>query len=463
MNNENSINKSAKDEKKNGGIPLKKLNYIMSGITLVISVVLLISTYLTGESYSSVKDTTRNYISLEQVAQNLQIGSDILTEEVRAFAVTGKREHLDSYFHEANVDRHRDEALDVLKQHMENTPAYASLYYGMQKSLELMKREYYSMRLVIEANGYDLSEYPEEIQNVVLSTSDKALSAEEKAELAESMVFDEIYHQYKDDIRREMQKCIENLAERTDNNMTSSFNELQKLLILQQSLIIGLVVVILVVIILTTVQVIGPLVKAIPHIKEEQPLPVDSGAYEYRFLASTYNNMYEANKQSKKRLAYEATHDVMTGLYNRGGFEKHSADVNPKTAAIIIVDVDNFKTINDNYGHEKGDYALIKVAKELRKNFDSDDIICRFGGDEFVILMKEVEDNENTRKSLSDRILLLNDNVGYSSGSAPACSISAGIAFGKPDTDNFEVLLNEADGAMYEVKNNGKHGFAFGK
>lgn len=157
------------------GISAKYANIVMAAITLVISALLIVATYRAMAGYSDMRAMTDHYIEWQEDASDLQVGSDILTEQVRCFAETGKRDYLDGYFEEADVTQHRDNAVRRIHEFMGDTPAYQALVSAMSESVALMDREYYSMRLKIEACGYDLSEYPEVVRNVALSPADAAL------------------------------------------------------------------------------------------------------------------------------------------------------------------------------------------------------------------------------------------------------------------------------------------------
>lgn len=444
--------------KKAEGLSLRKLNYLISILTIIISTVLLVASFMTASRYSTVQENTNNYIFWQQTAEQLQFGSDYLTEEVRSFSVTADRVHLNNYFEEATVTKQRDTALETIKEHLEGTEACEHLERAMEKSVELMEREYYSMRLTVESKGYDLLTFPEEIQNVKLSGEDAALSSEEKFALAESMVFDDTYRDYKNEIYKEIRLCVGALADYTEENISGEFDNLSILLVVQQVLTIGLIIVIVIVIILTSVQVISPLIKAIPRIKQEKPLPV-RGAYEYKYLAKTYNKMFDANQAQKRKLTHAATHDALTGVFNRAGYDKIISSIYNDNYAVLMIDIDNFKSINDTYGHTEGDRALNAVVSEIKKIFRVDDNICRIGGDEFVVFMYHITNRAETKTMIRNKIHIINESLKKLEGYATV-SISAGAAFAHDDEDPEEVVKN-ADVALYDVKEHGKHDCRF--
>lgn len=155
---------------------------------------------------------------------------------------------------------------------------------------------------------------------------------------------------------------------------------------------------------------------------------------------------------------YRATHDSLTDLYNRAGYELFMSNVELKTSYLLLVDADAFKEINDTYGHEVGDRILKKIAEILKRSFRSNDYVCRIGGDEFVVLM--------TRAGLQQRPLIvtrvgqINDALQHSEDGLPPVSVSIGIAHGR-NVVSPEELFDHADKALYLTKNQGKCGYSF--
>ena len=439
------------------GVSMQKLNLVMAVVTLVISVLLLFAVYRTGIGYHSMRDTTDRYIDKQQRAFELQISSDYLTEQVRCFTVTGERVYLDNYFEEAKVTRRRDKALEALSEDMADSEAYNNLTAAMEKSVTLMDREYYAMRLTVDAFGYDLADFPAEVQSVVLDAAAQALPPEEKEALARAMVFDDNYHAQKQAISDSMQKCLNALVEETDREMGGATDDLHKLIKTEQWLIIIMIIVVLSIVLLTFLLVISPLLRAVIKVRADQPLPV-RGSYEFRFLAKTYNLMYEANRESKEQLAYKATHDQLTKLYNRSGFEFLRKNMDFDNAALLLFDVDKFKRVNDSNGHDIGDEVLVKVADVVRGAFRSGDYICRIGGDEFAAIM--IAAGRSNIPLIRGKINYINKLLANTDDGLPPVSISCGVAFGGAGLD-IRDIYRQADVALYSVKNAGGRGCSF--
>jgi len=204
---------------------------------------------------------------------------------------------------------------------------------------------------------------------------------------------------------------------------------------------------------------IHPILNAIEQIKADSTIP-EVGANEFRYLARAYNKMYEVYKNSLERLNFKASHDELTGAYNRAGYDLLLSSIDLSTTYMLLFDVDNFKSINDQYGHETGDKVLIKLVRILKSNFRSDDYVCRIGGDEFVVFM--VHAAQTRRNLIENKIHRVQEKLAETGDGLPQASVSVGITHGSDAADS-ENLFNLTDKAMYQAKQNGKRGYAFHK
>lgn len=170
-------------------------------------------------------------------------------------------------------------------------------------------------------------------------------------------------------------------------------------------------------------------------------------------------------KREKERLVNMAQRDALTGLYNKATMTMLSENYLKNTnedlsSALLIIDVDDFKTINDTYGHKAGDEALKHIAKILATPFRSTDILGRIGGDEFAILVKEIPTTdwlEDRCKEILSKFQTPHDNC----GEILTYSCSIGIAVFPKDGHTYDELFQSADAALYLVKRKGKTGFAY--
>lgn len=145
--------------------------------------------------------------------------------------------------------------------------------------------------------------------------------------------------------------------------------------------------------------------------------------------------------------------DILTGLYNRAWIKKfvNHMNSNDHDCLIIMLDLDNFKEVNDNYGHLIGDSLLKEVANLLNKKFRKGDLVIRYGGDEFIILidLQKCEKNKNIMEFTKKKLNKISRSLPYS------CSLSYGMSCGKKQ--DFFAILEEADKFMYTNKKKGKN------
>ena len=443
--------------KRDGGISLRTTHFILVIGAVFISCLMFYSTFHLSVSFQRLTDASEEQIELRKAARELMDASDYLTEKVQRFAVLGDMHFLEEYFTEAFDTNRREDALDRMSVGTDNAAALQNLQTAMDGSMDLMDMEYYAMRLVIEAKGY--TEFPEVLRSVVLSDRDQALTPEEKQLRAVEIVHSDDYYEKKDRIRENMRASLdelERMAYDTDALTLKAFrDEMTVVRVIIMLQIIGIFCMVW----LTSRLGIHPVLNAVERIKEDSPIP-EVGANEFRYLARTYNKMYEVYKSSLERLNFKASHDELTGAYNRSGYDLLLSSLDLDNTYMMLFDVDNFKSINDTYGHEAGDRALIKLVEILKSKFRSDDYICRIGGDEFVVFM--VHSPENQKNLIASKIGEINAALSATDDGLPPISISVGIVHGS-EVAGAENLFEKADEAMYRSKQKGKHTYTFGE
>jgi len=171
-------------------------------------------------------------------------------------------------------------------------------------------------------------------------------------------------------------------------------------------------------------------------------------------------------KQSQDKLDYLAHHDPLTKLPNRlllGARLEHAlqqAQRNEHQVAVLFVDLDRFKNINDSLGHTVGDKLLIQAADRLRGLVRAEDTIARLGGDEFVIVMGEQQDSQGSML-LADRITVLMRTPFAIDRHKLHLSASVGICLYPQDGNSIDALMKNADAAMYRAKEHGRDNYQF--
>ena len=426
-------------------------------IAVLTSVILFFAMYRTSALYKKAYFITQEALTLTQRTGDLQNASDYLTEQIRCFSITGDRAYLDNYFEEAKVTKRREHAIDALEEYDENSVALADLKEAMKESVSLMEVEYYAARMTVEAYGYDVTEFPEEIQNTELSDYDKNLSQEEMKDQAQQILFNETYRYNKEAISSNMKLSLSKLSSSLKEEQNEVSKELEQQMIVEHVLTWVLIILMFTIVFLTYKLIIRPLKESVSFIRNEKDIPL-YGAYEIRFLAKTYNLMYHTHIANKEQLNFEATHDELTGLYNRRGYEFLLDNVDLETSALLLFDLDEFKSVNDTYGHDVGDKVLVRASDAIAKSFRNEDYVCRLGGDEFVVIM--VHATSDMQELIKGKIQRLNDGLKDDKDGVPAISVSVGVAFGKIGLKPEELLKN-ADKALYDVKNSGRKNVGF--
>jgi len=183
---------------------------------------------------------------------------------------------------------------------------------------------------------------------------------------------------------------------------------------------------------------------------------------------ATLQNEISSRRQVEKQLRHLATHDALTGLPNRSLLLDRIETViagakrRENMAALLFIDLDGFKAVNDALGHEAGDELLIWVSGVLQECVRATDTVARIGGDEFVVIITDAADQEIVSIVASKIIDRLTETVRIA-GAPIAIGASIGIALCPQDSTEAESLMQHADAAMYDVKNSGKNNFRFFK
>lgn len=440
------------------GIKIRSLNLIMLSVSCILYILLIFATIQSMQRYEAMVSTTNDHIACEEITSLVANGSNYLTEQVRLYTMTFDTQHMDNYFTEAYTTRRRDTALEQLQNYHIDNQAYDFLSTALDNSNQLMAREVYAMKLVSIAQEYDSSSLHEDIQNARLTKEDQGLSPEEMIEKARDMVFGTVYQESKALIMENISYFVDSVIEYTQQNQTESSEVLKHTLLRQLILISILFVENLIVFFLIVRLIINPLQIYVKNIKEDKRLEF-VGSYEFKYLALTYNNIFELNAANELSLRHQAEHDPLTGLINRGAFDhlKQLFAANKNPLALLIIDVDKFKLVNDGYGHEMGDRVLQNVARLLEENFRSTDFPARIGGDEFAVIMTDLA--ANPRDLVISKITAINETLLHPSDDMPRVSLSVGAAYSENGfTDD---LYKKADSALYQVKEHGRCGCRF--
>lgn len=185
------------------------------------------------------------------------------------------------------------------------------------------------------------------------------------------------------------------------------------------------------------------------------------------FYASVLNELQTANKKLAEQIeetAYAATHDSLTSLPNRYLFrdrlkqQMNLAHRQHTKLAVLFVDVDRFKAINDNYGHQAGDEVLCEIGQRLRLTARASDTVARLAGDEFIVLLAGIQ-HESAVITAAERLLAIFRTPFPVQGHGLTVTGSIGYSLFPDHSDTLDGLIRHADQAMYQTKRNGGNNF----
>ncbi|MCF6092940.1 EAL domain-containing protein [Microaerobacter geothermalis] len=205
--------------------------------------------------------------------------------------------------------------------------------------------------------------------------------------------------------------------------------------------------------------------KSVSKIRKKGDLSLrveDCGRDELGNLAQGINEMLHALEQSQKKITYQAYHDSLTKLPNRLQLEQSifSAIEHDETLAVMFLDLDRFKRINDTMGHASGDELLQEVSKRLLQCLDPDDLVALWGGDEFAIILRGVREKTLVSAKAGKILEEINKPV-VIDGQQLTVTGSIGISLYPEDGTDYYTLLKNADTALYYAKEQGKNDLYF--
>lgn len=192
--------------------------------------------------------------------------------------------------------------------------------------------------------------------------------------------------------------------------------------------------------------------------------PVFDQDRQFRHMVFVARDMSK-QKEHEEKLKYYAYHDSLTGLPNRRYIrESISNAINNlnklgKGFAILLLDIDDFKDINDSHGHEAGDFVIVEFAKRVQKAFEDIGIVARLGGDEFIAIINEVQSEEKLRSTIEKIQQTLCENIELYESTPITITTSIGVSVCTTKNKKASDYIKKADMALYHVKQKGKNKF----
>ena len=181
---------------------------------------------------------------------------------------------------------------------------------------------------------------------------------------------------------------------------------------------------------------------------------------DFNALLDELESLQSHLQSENESLAHQASHDSLTGLPNRAFFEGRlsrtlrNAEKHQEHLALLFLDSDNFKEVNDSFGHAAGDEVLISVATRVRAQLRENDLVARLGGDEFAVLLAPLHKRDDALRIAEKIAASMKLPIRLGEGQIIVTSLSIGIAYFPDDGLTPSDLLNAADAAMYQAKRN---------
>jgi diguanylate cyclase (GGDEF)-like protein len=202
------------------------------------------------------------------------------------------------------------------------------------------------------------------------------------------------------------------------------------------------------------------------HARPDSDLdPIDKSARRLHLAATVAEHiaLAIANLNLRESLRLQAVRDPLTGLYNRRYMQEflehelHTARRKHRPVSVMMLDLDHFKRYNDTLGHTAGDRMLASVGELLLRSVRAEDIACRYGGEEFTLILPECSLQQASVRAEAIRDRIAEKSFHQGKTSAPGLTVSIGVAAFDETTDRVDLLLKFADDALYQAKRNGRN------
>lgn len=436
------------------GINIQLLDVFFIVVTAIVFCFILIISNAVRNRFNAVEKAINKFITCEQSSELIKESANYLTDQARLFVVTHKTEYVNAYLEELNVKKRQSQALAKLEEVCsEKDLALQRLKIALEQGQSLINMELYAIRLAYSLLDTDL--IPEQIREIQLRSIDSNASPEKIQQTAINNLFGEGYLIYKTRINENCRLTIAAIEEQIKNELNINSNELGSNISRLRILFLALLILNVILFISFAYLIILPLEKFKTSIANDERLNV-IGSLEFKRLAESYNEIYDLKAQNEKSLLRKAEYDALTGILNRRAFDQicHASSEKRQQIALLLIDMDNFKYINDNYGHSGGDTALQELARILSETFRTDDYIARIGGDEFAAILPQC--TKSASNIIKQKILTINEKLVNIKDNIKPVSISVGVAYS--DEGFNEDLFKKADKALYIVKEKGKRG-----
>ena len=436
------------------GIRLSRVNIVLLAVTVIGSIGMIIATNRLNSAYQQLIEETGKYIITQQDAGMIEEFSGSMLSESRSFLQTGDPAHVMAFYSQMDVIRRQLDSSGTSE-----TKGTAASDRYLEEAVEafrtLAEQDAYAMRLKAETLPVSLGSYPAEFAGTEIRPEDAVLDAEQKLAKAQEILDRTDYSAIRSRLSDRVDASHRAASETVQQQMGVTTARIRQELLLLRTFGVVFLVIAVLAMLSNLLLIILPINRSVSNLDNREEIP-EQGSFEMRNLARVYNEVLRDSTEKQEELEYSATHDALTGVYNRAAFDREYDRCRNDRIGIAIVDVDGFKHYNDVYGHDVGDHVLRRVTETIGSKFRKEDHISRIGGDEFVIIMK------NTGSAQSEDIKLKIDEINEElvkerRKGMPPISVSVGAAFWDRENPGPDIL-KDADKALLQMKQNGKLG-----
>ena len=436
------------------GIRLSRVNIVLLAVTVIGSIGMIIATNRLNSAYQQLIEETGKYINTQQDAGMIEEFSGSMLSESRSFLQTGDPAHVMAFYSQMDVIRRQLDSSGTSE-----TKGTAASDRYLEEAVEafrtLAEQDAYAMRLKAETLPVSLGSYPAEFAGTEIRPEDAVLDAEQKLAKAQEILDRTDYSAIRSRLSDRVDASHRAASETVQQQMGVTTARIRQELLLLRTFGVVFLVIAVLAMLSNLLLIILPINRSVSNLDNREEIP-EQGSFEMRNLARVYNEVLRDSTEKQEELEYSATHDALTGVYNRAAFDREYDRCRNDRIGIAIVDVDGFKHYNDVYGHDVGDHVLRRVTETIGSKFRKEDNISRIGGDEFVIIMK------NTGSAQSEDIKLKIDEINEElvkerRKGMPPISVSVCAAFWDRENPGPDIL-KDADKALLQMKQNGKLG-----
>lgn len=415
----------------------------------VIVIIVLISSI--SNEMSTTMQQSANYIS---AISSLQSGTSMLSETSTTFCYQAKHNEefnsgsLIAYLNEYPNPRRPKDILPQFDNYNLDDNVKTNVKIACENADEMLKYQAHALYLVKSVYGNQIPPVADfsVIPSYTLTADEEALTNDERLQLAIDILYSDDYTKFKSQLSEKAgaaNTLIQSNASEKQSKLTVTISSLRRALWILTTVII---IVLLTFFMFLFGKLVIPISRFSKKIKNNEFLNETKSLYEANLLASTYNKLLTSRNEFESKLKKAAETDTLTGLPNRfsyNEFIKH--DKTSTTACILLFDINNLKTVNDNQGHDKGDELIVSAARCISDVFNeiSDNKVYRLGGDEFAAIVNNLPENEI--KTYIDEFFK----------KQPEYNVSIAIGYSYTEdisNTSYKKLLIKADLEMYNKK-----------